>query len=246
MDINSGNVWELDEEYIAKLWEKEREQEDFSHSEEKVLNVIRIAFDVAHFNPKDERDVARFDTGWAKFHRCKAELGCVAIRRKTITRITDVTYENVKHISASLLLELIDKNFGGGWESLSLTLRDIIESGFDISTTQLPASRIHMPGGTLEKKKAQGFEVLEITKGTWVEAIFAKKKDPVSAIKYEPAKEDGFDDENPDYDEEEKDIVQDEADEDTENDNDDTFYSSFAAEAEVKSEDEEGFPLEEE
>ena len=29
---------------------------------------------------------------------------------------------------------------------------------------------------------AQGFDVLEIPKGTWVEAIFAKKKDPVEKI----------------------------------------------------------------
>lgn len=247
LDINAGNVWELDEEYIAGLWEKERKEEDFSHSEEKVLNVIRIAFDVVHFNPDDERDASRFEIGWSKFNCCKPERGCVAIRRKVITRITDVTYENVKHISASLLLELIDKNFGGGWDSLSLALRDIIESGFDISTTQLPASRIHMPGGTLEKKKAQGYEVLEITKGTWVEAIFAKKKDPVSAIKYGPAvKEYDPEDEAPDYDEDESDITTDGPDGGKDDDNDDTFYSSFAAEAEVKNEDEEGFPLEDE
>jgi hypothetical protein len=62
-------------------------------------------------------------------------------------------------------------------------MKDIILSGFDISTTTLPASRIHAPGGTLERKVAQGFEVLEITKGTWVEAIFAKKKEPVVRVR---------------------------------------------------------------
>ena len=54
--------------------------------------------------------------------------------------------------------------------------QEIIENGFDISTTTLPKDRLHKPGGMYDKKVADGFEVLEIPKGTWVEAIFAKPK----------------------------------------------------------------------
>lgn len=245
LDINSNNVWDLNEYEIAELWEKEREEDDFSTSEEKLLNTIRLSFEVVHFREDDERDAARFETGWAKFSHCNPKKGSVAIRKKTISRITDISYENVKHISASLLLDLIDKNFGGGWDSLSLAIKDIIESGFDISTTQLPASRIHAAGGTVEKKLAQGFEVLEITKGTWVEAIFAKKKDPVEKLKYEVPSSKFDEDGNPI----EEDAFNEDAGEDTELDaqdeNDETFYSSYAPEAEVKAEDEEGFPIEE-
>lgn len=89
---------------------------------------------------------------------------------------TDLTYENIHHISAAKLLEVIDRNFGGGWESLSQSIRDIIESGFDISTTTLPKERLKKPGGIYEMKTNDGFEVLEIEKGAWVEAIFAKVK----------------------------------------------------------------------
>lgn len=250
LDLNSDNIWGLDESAIAYLWEKERKEEDFAHSEEKMLNVIRLAFDVNHFDQEDERESARF-RGWTTFKCCDEKKGSIAIRRKTISRITDITYENVKHISASLLLELIDKNFGGGWDSLSLALRDIIESGFEISTTQLPASRIHMKGGTLEKKVAQGFEVLEVPKGTWVEAIFAKKKEWVSKVKVEtePNKFADSEEDEQEYDDDEevkRDDLDVEDEEDNDNDNDDTFYSSFAPEAEAKPEDEEGFPLEEE
>ena len=91
-------------------------------------------------------------------------------------RVTDLTYENIRHITATKLLEVIDRNFGGGWESLSQSVQDIIESGFDISTTTLPKDRLKKPGGMYDKKVADGFEVLEIAKGTWVEAIFAKEK----------------------------------------------------------------------
>lgn len=94
-------------------------------------------------------------------------------------RVTDLTYENIRHISAAKLIEVLDRNFGGGWDSLSQSIQDIIESGFDISTTTLPKDRLHKPGGMYEKKVNDGFEVLEITKGAWVEAIFAKEKPEV-------------------------------------------------------------------
>ena len=176
------------------------------------------------------------------FSRCDERKGRVALRRKYIQRITDLSYENVKHITAAMLLELIDRNFGGGWDSIPLSIKDIIESSFEISTTQLPTSRIHAKGGTLERKVEQGFEVLEIEKGTWTEAIFAKKKEPLQKLrcnsdsKYD---EDGnlIQDENEDEDLEDNDALDND-------EQDDTFYSSFAAEAVVKEETEEGFPIE--
>ena len=91
-------------------------------------------------------------------------------------RVTDLTYENIRHISAAKLLEVIDRNFGGGWDSLSQSIQDIILSGFNISTTTLPKDRLHKKGGMYEKKVEDGFEVLEVEKGGWVEAIFAKLK----------------------------------------------------------------------
>lgn len=57
-------------------------------------------------------------------------------------RVTDLTYENVSHITANKLIELLERNFGGGWESLPQSIQDIIESNFDISTTTLPADRL--------------------------------------------------------------------------------------------------------
>lgn len=243
LDLNANNIWDLDEYAIADAWEKGREEEDFSISEPKLLNIIRLAFEVVHYNPADEREAAKYENGgWAKITHCQEDKGCVAIRRKAIERITDLSYENVKHISTAMLLELIDRNFGGGWDSISLAIRDIIESGFDISTTQLPQSRIHAPGGTLEKKVAQGFDVLEIPKGTWVEAIFAKKKDPVEKIHMEmPQRE---------YDEDGNLIPLRDMEEDIEEteedslDNDDTYFSSLTPEADVKDIEEEGLSIE--
>lgn len=184
LDLNSTNVWKVSEQDIKKAWEAEKQEGNFSTSEEKLLNIIRLSFEVVHYNTSDPREKAKYENGeWTTFQHCCEKKGWVAIRKKYITRLSDLSYENIRHITVATLLELIDRNFGGGWDSIALSLKDIILSGFEISTTTLPASRIHAPGGTLERKVAQGFEVLEIEKGTWVEAIFAKKKEPVAKIR---------------------------------------------------------------
>ena len=243
LDLNSNNIWDLDEFAIAEAWERARGEEDFSISELKLLNTIRLAFEVVHYNPEDEREAQKYENGgWAKLTHCHEEKGCVAIRRKAIERITDLSYENIRHISTAMLLELIDRNFGGGWDAIALAIRDIIETGFEIRTTQLPASRIHAPGGTVEKKMAQGFDVLEIPKGTWVEAIFAKKKDPVEKIHMDLPERQYDEDGNPiplpddldNLDEMEDDSL----------DNDDTYYSSITPVADVKDLEEEGLSIE--
>lgn len=193
LDLNSTNVWKLTEQDICKAWNEEKNEGSFATSEDKLLNIIRLSFDVVHYNPSDPREKNKYENGeWATFQHCNENRGWVAIRKKYITRLTDLSYENIRHISTATLLELIDRNFGGGWDSIALSLKDIILSGFDISTTTLPASRIHAAGGTLERKVAQGFDVLEIAKGTWVEAIFAKKKEPMVKVRMN---EDKYDEE---------------------------------------------------
>lgn len=246
LDLNSNNVWTTNEEQIAALWEQEKQEEGFSSSEEKLLNIIRLSYDVVHYNPDDERDVAKYENNeWTTFSHVSKRKGAVAIRRKYIRRITDLSYENVKHITAATLLELIDRNFGGGWDAIPLSIKDIIESSFDISTTQLPSSRIHAPGGTLERKVAQGFEVLEVAKGTWTEAIFAKKKEPVQKLRCNMDNKYDEDGNLISNDEDEDILDREETDGDDEEMNDDTFYSSYSPEAEVREETEEGFPMEE-
>lgn len=193
LDLNSTNVWNLTEQDIKKAWDEEKSEGSFATSEDKLLNIIRLSFDVVHYNPSDPREKAKYENGeWVTFQHCNERKGWVAVRKKYITRLSDLSYENIRHITAATLLELIDRNFGGGWDSIALSMKDIILSSFDISTTTLPASRIHAPGGTLERKVAQGFEVLEIAKGTWVEAIFAKKKEPLAKIRLN---EDKYDEE---------------------------------------------------
>ena len=60
-DLNSSNIWSMTAEQIGVMWEKERQEEDFSIVEEKLLNVIRLAFEVVHFNEDDEREANKYN-----------------------------------------------------------------------------------------------------------------------------------------------------------------------------------------
>ena len=220
LDLNANNVWDLSDYQIGELWERDRKEEDFSTSEDKLLNIIRLAFEVVHYNVDDPRDVKKYESGgWVKICHCNPARGVVAIRRKSITRISDLSYENIRHISAAKLMEVIERNFGGGWDSLSQSIQDIILTGFDISTTTLPQDRLHKPGGLYEKKVNDGFEVLEIAKGTWVEAIFAKEKPETE----KPRMKFGQDDlDDKDYDDDE-DLPENDYEDEEEDDDDDSF-----------------------
>lgn len=46
LDLNASNVWGTEAQELLDLWQKDIKEEGFSSSEEKVLNVIRLAFDV--------------------------------------------------------------------------------------------------------------------------------------------------------------------------------------------------------
>ena len=54
--------------------------------------------------------------------------------------------------------------------------QNVILSNFDVSTVILPKDRLHKEGGFYEKKMKDGYEVLEVEKGGWAEAIFIKEK----------------------------------------------------------------------
>jgi hypothetical protein len=247
-DLNCNNVWSLDGPEVSQLWHKGTADPDSRGNEQKLKNVLRLAFDLETLPNGDERDKTRFQSmGYEIFSEGSKSTTSIAIRKKQIRRITDLSYENVKHISAPMLMELLNNNFGGGWDSISLSVRDIIESAFDISTTILPTDRLHTPGGTLDRKVADGYEVLEIAKGTWTEAIFAKKKDPVEKVRFMPeaTEEEGRDEDDDDLandrddDEDEDDDStsdghDDEEDEDSvdSEEPDDTYYNSYITEAE--------------
>ncbi len=177
--LNKSNVWDVQENDIFRLLETAGKDAEMSENLNHYFDIIKSAFDIEEIKIDRPEVIKKYEARDFKVGDIKIDEKNVkkyGIKKKTIMRVTDLTYENIRHISAAKLLEVIDRNFGGGWDSLSQSIQDIIQSGFDISTTTLPKDRLHKKGGLYEKKVEDGFEVLEIPKGAWTEAIFAKIK----------------------------------------------------------------------
>ena len=177
--LTKSTVWDIQENDIFRMMDSAEKDAEVKESIRHYADIIRSAFMIEEI--KDDSKAVQ-----EKYIKQGYKVGTIklgddakltwAIKKRPIMRVTDLTYENIRHISAAKLVEVLDRNFGGGWDSLSQSIQDIIESGFDISTTTLPKDRLHKKGGMYEKKVADGYEVLEVQKGSWVEAIFAKLK----------------------------------------------------------------------
>lgn len=177
--LNKSNIWDLQENDIFRLWEAAEKDADIKDNARHYIDIIKSAFDLEELKVDKPEIIKKYEERGFKVGQLRMDDSSKekwAVKKRPILRVTDLTYENIHHISTTKLLEVLERNFGGGWESLSQSIKDIIESGFDVSTTTLPKERLRKPGGIYERKLADGYEVLEISKGLWVEAIFAKDK----------------------------------------------------------------------
>jgi len=181
--LTKSNVWDLQENDILRMWEAAEKDADLKDNARHYMDVIRSAFDLEEVKIDKKEVIAKYEARGFKVGTLRTDENAKSkwgIKKRPISRVTDLTYENIHHISAEKLVEVLERNFGGGWDSLSQSIQDIIESGFDISTTTLPKDRLHKPGGMYEKKVEDGYSVLEIEKGAWTEAIFAKAKPEIT------------------------------------------------------------------
>lgn len=223
--LNKSNIWDLQENDVFRLLESAEKDADAKENIRHYTDIIKTAFETEEVKVDKPEVIKKYEARGFKVAAIgKAEDSKkLAIKKRPIMRVTDLTYENIRHISATKLVEVLDRNFGGGWESLPQSIQDIIESGFDISTTTLPKDRLHKPGGLYEKKTSDGYEVLEIPKGSWTEAIFAKEK-PEPATTHSmivDEEEEDLDKEDKEAEEDKEEEVQDK--EYKEDDDDDSF-----------------------
>ena len=202
--ITKSSVWDIQENDVFRMWEAALKDAEVKENIQHYLDIFKSAFLIEEIKEDSAPVKKSYEKRGYKVTSLKFEENLKfiwAIKKRPVVRVTDLTYENIRHISAAKLLEVIDRNFGGGWDSLSQSIQDIILSGFDISTTTLPKDRLHKKGGMYEKKVEDGFEVLEIPKGGWVEAIFAKLKPEQEKLRMQFTKSESDDDlENDDED----------------------------------------------
>ena len=226
--ITKSSVWDIQENDVFRMWDAAVKDAEVKENIQHYLDIFKSAFLIEEIKEDSAPVKKSYEKRGYKVTNIKFDDNLKfiwAIKKRPVVRVTDLTYENIRHISAAKLLEVIDRNFGGGWDSLSQSIQDIILSGFDISTTTLPKDRLHKKGGMYEKKVEDGFEVLEVAKGGWVEAIFAKLKPEQEKLRMQFSKSDSDDE---DLENDDEDVVvednyssHDDVDDEVEDPNDD-------------------------
>lgn len=177
-NLTKSNVWDIQENDVFRLWAQAERDADLRDNERHYIDVIKSAFTIEEVKVNRPEVIKKYEARGCQVGEIRLDEGTKvkwALKKKPILRVTDLTWENIHHVSAHKLIEVLERNFGGGWESLPQSVQDIILSGFDVSTTTLPTARLKKPGGLYDKKVADGYEVLEISKGAWTELSLPRR-----------------------------------------------------------------------
>ena len=113
--LTKGNVWDVQENDIIRMWETGSKDSDFKDSANHYREIIKTAFTVEDIKVDTPEVLKKYEDRGFKIGTIRIsdkESQRFAIKKKPIQRVTDLTYENINHISASKLLEVIERNFG--------------------------------------------------------------------------------------------------------------------------------------
>lgn len=184
-DLNKGNVWTITSSELSQMIiDAKKKREEFVENEKHYMNIIKTVFDIQYLKREETDRVNQLENIGYEVFSTPDENGnnSIAIRKHPIKKVTDLTLENIQHLEPWEVLELISHNMGTGWKGLPLAIQDIIESAFFVDCTVMPAKTMRKAGGIIERRKEDGYEVLEIERGTWIEGIFMKLKPKVEKV----------------------------------------------------------------
>ena len=184
-DLNKGNVWTITSSELSQMIiDAKKKRDDYSDNEKHYMNIIKTVFDIQFLKREDSEQVNKLEDIGFEVFSTPDENGnnAIAIRKHPIKKVTDLTLENIQHLEPWEVLELIRNNMGTGWKGLPLAIQDIIESAFFVDCTIMPEKIMHKPDGIIERRKDDGYEVLEIERGGWIEGIFMKPKPKVEKV----------------------------------------------------------------
>ena len=178
-DLNKSNVWTVSPAELSQMIiDAKKKRDEFADLEKHFKNIVKTVFDIQYLKREDSALVNKLESQGFDVFSTPDENGnnAIAIRKHPIKKVTDLTLENIQHLEATEVLQLIQNNMGTGWKGLALSIQDIIEQAFFVDCTVMPEKTMHKPGGIVDRRKEDGYEVLEIVRGTWIEGVFMKPK----------------------------------------------------------------------
>lgn len=184
-ELTKGNIWTVNEAELSQMIIEGKKDEHYAEYEKHYMNIIRTVFDIQYLNRDDDRRVSQLEAMHYQIFSSpnEGENNAIAIRKHQLKKVTDLSMENITHLEPYEVLELIKNNMGTGWKGLPLAIQDIIQSAFFVDCSTLPTTTMHRVGGIIDRRKEDNYEVLEIPRGTWTEAVFIKAKPKVEKVK---------------------------------------------------------------
>ena len=112
--LTKSNVWDLQENDIFRIWEYAEKEPDLKDNARHYIDIIRSAFNLEEIKIDRPEVVNKYKDRGFKIGQVKLDDNTKqkwALAKKPILRVTDLTYENIRHITAAKLLEVIDRVF---------------------------------------------------------------------------------------------------------------------------------------
>lgn len=120
--LNKSNVWDIQENDVYRMWNAAEKEADLKDNVRQYVDILRSAFDIEEVKIDRPEVISKYEARGFKVGFVKIDDSTKvkwAIKKRPILRVTDLTYENIHHISAAKLLEVLERNFGGGWKSVT-------------------------------------------------------------------------------------------------------------------------------
>lgn len=184
-DLNKSNVWTITPSELSQMIiDAKKKRDEFAENEKHYMNIVKSVFDIQYLKREEINKMGQLENMGYDVYSTPDENGnnAIAIRKHPIKKVTDLTLENIQHLEAWEVLDLISHNMGTGWKGLPLAIQDVIESAFFVDCTIMPVKTMRKEGGIIDRRKDDGYEVLEIERGTWIEGIFMKPKPKVEKV----------------------------------------------------------------
>ncbi|MDO4738653.1 MAG: hypothetical protein Q4A50_08525 [Bacteroidales bacterium] len=184
-DLNKGNVWTVNPSELSQMIiDAKKRRDEFAENEKHYMNIVKTVFDIQYLKREETDKVSQLENTGYEIFSTPDENGnnAIAIRKRPIKKVTDLTLENIQHLEPWEVLDLISHNMGTGWKGLPLAIQDIIESAFFVDCTVMPIKTMRKEGGIIDRRKEDGYDVLEIERGAWIEGIFMKMKPKVEKV----------------------------------------------------------------
>ena len=113
--LTKSSVWDIQENDVFRLWEGSEKDAEVRENVRHYQDILRSAFMIEELKDDSKANKQKYEKQGYKVAQVKIDESTKvtwALKKRPIIRVTDLTYENIRHITAAKLIEVLDRNFG--------------------------------------------------------------------------------------------------------------------------------------